>query len=211
MKTAKLLPRQGSDKAACFMMLQPANRSPALSAAALRSIRVESTAAPAESSNAAGQVSSPAQAATEENSPKLCPDPKPDVPHGASDRATEYQAPISRLNNPQEPLPSGVAVSLINPVTGEPGSNDDCRERDGTMIEAKGPRYAKLLEHDAPSENVRAEWIDQATDQVQASSGRRIEGYFGRQARRIGREIFDKTRGRLTFDLLNGRKSCAVL
>jgi len=46
------------------------------------------------------------------------------------------------LNNPQRPLPAGMAVSLENPLTGKNVAFDDCRESDGTMIEAKGPGFA---------------------------------------------------------------------
>jgi hypothetical protein len=83
--------------------------------------------------------------AVEADKPQLCPDPGPDVAHGASDRSIAYQAQISALNNPQRPLAPGLAVSLINPVTGKRVVYDDCRESDGTMIEAKGPGFAKML------------------------------------------------------------------
>ena len=48
-----------------------------------------------------------------------------------------YQEQISALNNPQRPLSRGEAVSLENPLTGKNVAFDDCRESDGTMIEAK--------------------------------------------------------------------------
>jgi hypothetical protein len=70
----------------------------------------------------------------------------------------------------------------MNPVTEEPVVFDDCRESDGTMIEAKGPRFAKMLENDIVGRSVRAQWIDQATDQVQATGGRAIEWYFAEEA-----------------------------
>ncbi len=79
-----------------------------------------------------------ARARSEREEPKLCPDPGPDVPHGASERAIAYQEQISALNNPQRPLPAGMAVSLENPLTGKNVAFDDCRESDGTMIEARG-------------------------------------------------------------------------
>ncbi|MGO9774247.1 MAG: hypothetical protein ACLPSW_32780, partial [Roseiarcus sp.] len=60
-----------------------------------------------------------AGARSERDEPKLCPDPDRDVPHGASERAIAYQEQISRLNNPQRPLPAGMAVSLKNPLTGK--------------------------------------------------------------------------------------------
>jgi hypothetical protein len=55
---------------------------------------------------------------SERDEPKLCPDPGPDVPHGASERAIVYQEQISRLNNPQRPLLAGMAVSLAALIHG---------------------------------------------------------------------------------------------
>lgn len=68
-----------------------------------------------------------APASTDTDNPQLCPDPGPDAPHGASARAIAYQAQISALNNPDRPLPPGLAVSLINPKTGKRVVYDDCR------------------------------------------------------------------------------------
>ncbi|MGH6794339.1 MAG: hypothetical protein ACREDH_03875, partial [Methylocella sp.] len=143
-----------------------------------------------------------AQAEAEEESPKLCPDPGPDVPHGASDRAKLYQAQISALNNPQRPLPPGVAVSLTNPVTGEPVVFDDCRESDGTMIEAKGPGLAYLLQYPSIAANVVNDWVKQTGDQLDASGGRAIAWHFAEEAAaEKAREIFDdnvKLKGRIS-------------
>ena len=165
---------------------------------------LESTAAPADSA----RISNPATAAAaqawaEEETPKLCPDPGPDVPHGASERAIKYQAQISALNNPQRPLQPRVAVSLTNPVTGKRVAFDDCRERDGTMIEAKGPGYADKLDNYIVGPNIRADWIEQATKQVEASEGRPLEWYFAEEAAADrARVLFDRNdilRGRITI------------
>jgi hypothetical protein len=116
-------------------------------------------------------------------------------PHGAEEPAIKYQAQISALNNPQRPLPPGLAVSLINQVTGRPVYYDDCRESDGTMIEAKGPRYADKLGNYIVGQSIRTEWIDQATKQVQASGGRAIEWYFAEhEAADTARNIFNEKR-----------------
>jgi hypothetical protein len=49
---------------------------------------LESTAAPADSARISNPATAAAaQAGAEEETPKLCPDPGPDVPHGASERA----------------------------------------------------------------------------------------------------------------------------
>jgi hypothetical protein len=92
-----------------------------------------------------------AGARSERDEPKLCPDPSPDVPHGASERAKAYQEQISRLNNPQRPLPAGMAVSLENPLTGKNVAFDDCRDSDGTLIARfrvrERRRHAKHEDH----------------------------------------------------------------
>jgi hypothetical protein len=121
------------------------------------------------------------QTDTEEETPKLCPDPGPDAPHGASERAQKYQEQISALNNPQRPLPAGLAVSLTDPVTGEPVVFDDCRESDGTMIEAKGPGYAEMLESTFLSGILAKKWTDQAKSQLDASGDRSLEWYFAEE------------------------------
>lgn len=126
--------------------------------------------------------------------PQLCPDPGPDVPHGASDRAIAYQALISALNNPQRPLPPGLAVSLPDPRTGRMVAFDACRESDGAMIEAKGPRYAEMLQKSPFFEEVfSAEWRDQATKQVAASGRRDIEWFFAEPAAAaLASDVFDR-------------------
>ncbi|MGH6857074.1 MAG: hypothetical protein ACRECP_05365, partial [Methylocella sp.] len=76
-----------------------------------------SATAPKETSRASDRAAdSAAQAKAEDETPKLCPDPGLDAPHGASERAKAYQAQISALNNPQRPLQAGQAVSLTNPM-----------------------------------------------------------------------------------------------
>jgi hypothetical protein len=120
-----------------------------------------------------------AGARSERDEPKLCPDPSPDVPHGASERAKAYQEQISRLNNPQRPLSRGDAVSLMNPLTGKRVVFDDCRESDGTMIEAKGPGYAKLLRDSYMSDEVLPErWQRQAERQISAAGSRDVAWFF---------------------------------
>jgi Restriction endonuclease fold toxin 5 len=118
------------------------------------------------------------------------------MPHGASERAIKYQEQISALNNPRRPLPPGVAVSLTNPVTGARVAFDDCRESDGTMIEAKGPAFAKMLENAIMADSLAKQWVEQATSQLQASEGRPLEWYFAEEAAAVEAErIFanDKT------------------
>ena len=118
-------------------------------------------------------------ARSDRDEPKLCPDHSRDVPHGASERAKAYQEQISRLNNPQRPLPAGMAVSLENPLTGRNVPFDDCRESDGTMIEAKGPGYVKLLRDSYMSDEILpARWQRQAERQIAAAGSRDVEWFF---------------------------------
>jgi len=54
-----------------------------------------SAAMPASSSRETSSAADAAgQAVAENETPKLCPDPGPDVPHGASERAQKYQEQI---------------------------------------------------------------------------------------------------------------------
>ncbi|MGB6176652.1 MAG: hypothetical protein WBF43_10040 [Methylocella sp.] len=145
-----------------------------------------------ESSRTSDTAVSAAQVEAKQD-PNVCPDPGPDVPHGASERAQEYQELISALNNPQRPLPAGLAVSLINPVTGKPVVFDDCRESDGTMIEAKGPGYAERLANAFIAKSLAKEWTDQAQRQLAASGGRGLEWYFAEEkAADTARKVFDR-------------------
>jgi hypothetical protein len=146
------------------------------------------------------QVGADARASTEADTdkPQLCPDPGPDAPHGASARAIAYQAYISALNNPDRPLPPGIAVSLIDPTTGKRVVYDDCRESDGTMIEAKGPGYAQLLQYSYFYNDILpARWEKQATRQVNASGWRDVDWFFAEpEAEERAKEIFGRDEDR---------------
>jgi hypothetical protein len=132
-----------------------------------------------------------AGARSERDEPKLCPDPDSDVPHGASERAMLYQEQISALNNPQRPLSRGEAVSLENPLTGKNVAFDDCRESDGTMIEAKGPGFAQQLNYPYFDKSIVPGWEDQARTQVTAAGTRNVAWFFAEpEAAAKAREIF---------------------
>ena len=139
-----------------------------------------------------------ASAETDTGKPQLCSDPGPDAPHGASSRAIAYQAQISALNNPDRPLPPGLAVSLIDPATGKRVVYDDCRESDGTMIEAKGPGYAKLLRYAYFADEILPKrWGGQAERQVDVSGWRGLEWFFAEpEAEKKAKEIFENDKER---------------
>ena len=133
-----------------------------------------------------------AGARSERDEPKLCPDPDSDVPHGASERAMLYQEQISALNNPQRPLSRGEAVSLENPLTGKNVAFDDCRESDGTMIEAKGPGFAQQMKYPYFDASIVPGWEEQARTHVDAAGGREVAWYFAEpEAAEKARKLFE--------------------
>jgi hypothetical protein len=135
--------------------------------------------------------------------PKLCPAPTKDVPHGASEAAWAYQELISRLNNPHRPLKRGDAVRLFDPESRKDVVFDDCRDSDGTMIEAKGRNYAWRLH---AGEDIRKglddEFLDQARRQVKAAEAnpsangpRDVAWYFAEEeVMERARKIFSSER-----------------
>ncbi len=133
------------------------------------------------------------RAAPDEDEPKLCPEPGPDQPGSgsASPRAKAYQEQISAMVNPQRPLEYGLAMGLVNPQTGKLVHYDECDERTGTMIDAKGPGYAGLLSSGPVSKNVIDGWRKQSLSQIQAAGQRDVVWYFAEQdAADYARDLF---------------------
>jgi hypothetical protein len=85
-----------------------------------------------------------------------------------------------------------MAVSLENPLTGKNVAFDDCRESDGTMIEAKGLGYAEMLQDRYLGEDViPGRWLKQARSQVAAAGARDVEWFFAEpEAARKAGELF---------------------
>ena len=110
------------------------------------------------------------------------PDPVTENIEGVSPRAKAYQEQISALVNPQRPLPFGLAMAFLNPFTGKWVKPDECDEKDGALIEAKGPGFAKNLKFDLLLENYSNDFLRQARLQVQAAGPRAIRWYFAEQA-----------------------------
>ena len=113
----------------------------------------------------------------------MCPEPSADRGGGKSADAIAYQNYIGTLVN-GAPLPPGMGVSLINPVTGAPVVFDHCIQSTGTMVEAKGPGYEAMLDKGAtefPWLGVQAGLIAQTNRQTQAAQGRAIEWHFAEQ------------------------------
>jgi hypothetical protein len=141
----------------------------------------------------AGAMAEP-DAKTEE--PKLCPEPVLDTPHGASDRARAYEELIHNLVNPENPLPQGFGVSLLNPISGNIVFFDDCIQTSGIMVDAKGPGYADLLSQEFQQrEDVGAsvKLLEQATRQTEAAGARPIIWFFAEEsAADYVRKLFER-------------------
>ena len=108
--------------------------------------------------NSAATAAAPSAAlseTTDDNQPKLCPDPRPDAPHKASPASVAYQMSVTGL-------PKGLA-SYLNGVY-----FDGCRESNGVMLEAKG-NYAHLLD----KEGNWFSWVDRKTkNDLKQSNGK---------------------------------------
>jgi hypothetical protein len=140
-------------------------------------------------------ASAKAQSATKSEEPKLCPEPEPDTPHGASDRARAYEELIHNIVNPENPLPQGFGVSLLNPFSGNIVFFDDCFQTSGIMVDAKGPGYADLLsssfQHDkmlAPQQNC----LSKPTAKFRLPGRGRSSGFLPRKALPIMFETYLK-------------------
>jgi Restriction endonuclease fold toxin 5 len=114
-----------------------------------------------------------AAAETDQDQPKLCPDPNAENIAGRSERSLAYQEEITGL-------PRGLEVAL-NGVR-----FDGCIEADGTMLEAKGPGFENKM--DGPDdwqdwftgdEQLEAQ-MERQSDAVEGT-GRKVEWHFAEE------------------------------
>jgi hypothetical protein len=120
-----------------------------------------------------------------DDEPKLCPIPVKDKPGRGEEKGKtdkDYEDQVKRLVNPDNPTPRGFGVVLLNPVTGNAVTYDDCERSTGTMIEAKGPGYAGLFRSGIKDLKAKREWLDQSEREVQASGGRDLRWYIAEPA-----------------------------
>jgi hypothetical protein len=116
--------------------------------------------------------------AANDNNPKLCPEMGPDKP---GERGRNYADYVKRVVNPPPniPTPRYFGFQLPNPYDfGKLVYYDDCEHATGTMVEAKGPGYASLLQNMWTAASVIDEWVGESGRQVDASHGRPIRWYF---------------------------------
>jgi hypothetical protein len=138
-----------------------------------------------------------------QNEPKLCPAPAPDV--AGSDQGRPYEGNLPRqyedflkllVNPPPDgPTPSGFAYYLPNPAdNGEPVSYDDCQKATGIVFDFKGLGYAKLI-NDLPGA-METYFAAQAERQLAASAGRPVVWIFAEEeAALFVRRLFNSTAG----------------
>ena len=99
---------------------------------------------------------------------------------------------INALNSELRRLKRDDAASLMIPLTGKQVAFDDCRESDGTMIEAKGIGYAEMLQDPyLGGDVIPGRWLKQARSQVDAAGSRDVEWFFAEpEAARKAKELF---------------------
>ena len=136
------------------------------------------------------------ESAERTDQPKLCPAPTPDWPGGRLLFDEMYQQYVRDQINPQRrpQLPSDLGFRL--PANTKSGfvHYDDCRESDGTMIDAKG-NYKEQMSSDFMKKQLGEDWVFQAQKQVLAAAavGRRVEWYFhDPEAEAFAKDLFDK-------------------
>jgi hypothetical protein len=140
--------------------------------------------------------------AVNDNNPKLCPDPGPDKPGETGRNYADY---VKEIVNPGNPTPRYWGYQLSNPYDfGNLVFYDDCQHSTGTMVEAKGPGYAEMLEYEILKNSLTQEWLAESGRQVDASHGRPIRWYFADlKAALFAQEIF-RTAGK-------GRENIAIV
>ncbi|HTW34408.1 MAG TPA: hypothetical protein VMD53_07315 [Rhizomicrobium sp.] len=141
-----------------------------------------------------------ARVKTYRDDPQKCPDPPlPDnngMPGEVGERSKGYETFMKGETNPGDPTPEGMAFYLLNPVTGRIVKYDDCKPGRpmATMMEYKGLRHGDNLGPNGFQQyrdSIAEEWTDEATRQVQASGGRRLEWHFAQQdALEFARALF---------------------
>jgi hypothetical protein len=142
-----------------------------------------------------------------QDEPKLCPAPAPDVI--GSDQGKPYEENWARqyedflkqfVNPPPDgPTPGGFTYYLPNPAeNGEPVSYDDCQKATGILFEFKGEQYAWLLTVESIRGSIGERFLAQSADQLAASGGRPVVWIFAEEeAALFARKLFNDTnRGR---------------
>jgi hypothetical protein len=109
-----------------------------------------------------------------DNSPKLCPAPGPDKPGETGRNYADY---VKEIVNPGNPTPRYWGYQLSNPYDfGKLVFYDDCQHSTGTMVEAKGPGYAEMLEYEILKNSLTQEWLAESGDKSTQATGAQSAG-----------------------------------
>jgi len=123
-----------------------------------------------------------------DNEPKLCPMPGLDKP---GERGRDYEDYVKSIVNPVDTTPRYWGFQLIDPTNGTLVYYDDCEHTTGTMVDAKGPRYADLLTYDRINTSVAEKLLDESARQLAALGARQLRWYFAEpEAADSVRELF---------------------
>ncbi len=161
-----------------------------------------------------------AKLALHPDEPKLCPDPEPDRPHGAKERALDYEDDVHARVNPQLPLERGLAVKLWNPATGAYVYFEDCFRDHGDVVDgdmkpgdfadAKGPGYEHLLrDNEYTNRGTMDQLFQQAYLQTGATRprGASVKWYFAEEwAADYVRKNFEEDYGDIIIRYMPARK-----
>jgi len=132
----------------------------------------------------------------EDDDRRMCPKESLDRPGRSGDKGKKdknYEDQMKRWVNPGNPTPRGFGYAFFNPETGRIIIFDDCQKRSGSLFDAKGTGYAKLLnsKHDELREGVGGKLIKEALSQIAASQGRQIYWCFAeRDAAKLVEKLF---------------------
>jgi hypothetical protein len=136
----------------------------------------------------------------QKDEPKLCPKPKPDIPHGSKEIDLDFEDYIKAGLNPPPATPRGFGAWLPNPLATTGWQYyDDCQRATGILAEVKRG-YTELLlwEISIGKVPLADQWLKQSQQQLAASEGRPIVWFFSERIPALfAQTIFDaKDQGR---------------
>jgi hypothetical protein len=141
----------------------------------------------------AAQLAMPAALTDEDDKPRACPAPGPDVPHGTTQRALDYEDDVHQRVNPSDPTPRGFAYLFVHASKGSVIYADDCFHKNGgsqdpgmkagDIVSAKGPGWAQILR----IKNAEDKLFNEALrySEIAQQRGRKVKYYFAEKAAEI--------------------------
>ena len=133
-----------------------------------------------------------------DDDPNFCPAPGKDKagrPGKKGEPDRDYEDYVkSFVNPPPNTTPRAMGYQLPNPEeNGALVNYDDCQRKTGTLVEAKGRTYSRLLAlQPQPAAGTIFKMLKQATNQINASQGRDVVWFFAEEgAAAEARKLFD--------------------